>query len=66
MAAILAFASVGALFTQPILAIENGSMIENILDSAIPTDNNNNNNNNIIANLFFAPHPAMYWILKFQ
>jgi hypothetical protein len=25
---------------------------------------NNNNNNNIIANLFFAPHPAMYWIPK--
>ncbi|MEJ7641187.1 MAG: right-handed parallel beta-helix repeat-containing protein [Candidatus Nitrosocosmicus sp.] len=46
MAAILAFASVGALFTQPILATENGSMIENILNSALPTNNNNNNNNN--------------------
>ncbi len=45
MAAILAFASVGALFTQPILASENGSMIENILDSTLPTNNNNNNNN---------------------
>jgi parallel beta-helix repeat protein len=44
MAAILAFASVGALFTQPILASENGSMIENILNSALPTNNNNNNN----------------------
>ncbi len=49
MAAILAFASVGALFTQPILASENGSMIENILDSALPTNNNNNNNNNPTA-----------------
>ena len=46
MAAIFAFASVGALFTQPILATKNGSMIENVLDSALPTDNNNNNNNN--------------------
>ncbi len=46
MAAILAFASVGALFTQPILATENGSMIENVLNSALPTNNNNNNNNN--------------------
>jgi len=45
MAAILAFASVGALFTQPILASENGSMIENILDSALPTNNNTSNNN---------------------
>ena len=45
MAAILAFASVGALFTQPILATENGSMIENILNSALPTNNNNNDNN---------------------
>jgi parallel beta-helix repeat protein len=44
MAAILAFASVGALFTQPILATENGSMIENVLDSALPTNNNNDNN----------------------
>ncbi len=44
MAAILAFASVGALFTQPILASENGSMIENVLDSALPTNNNDNNN----------------------
>ena len=44
MAAILAFASVGALFTQPILATENGSMIENVLDSALPTNNNDNNN----------------------
>jgi len=46
MAAILAFASVGALFTQPILASENGSMIENILDSALPTNNSSNNNGN--------------------
>ena len=45
MAAILAFASVGALFTQPILATENGSMIENILNSALPTNNDNNNSN---------------------
>src|SRR5215210_6302000 len=44
MAAILAFASVGTLFTQPILATENGSMIENILDSALPTNNDSNNN----------------------
>ncbi len=43
MAAILAFASVGALFTQPALASENGSMIENILDNALPTNNNDNN-----------------------
>ncbi|MDP8906391.1 MAG: right-handed parallel beta-helix repeat-containing protein [Thermoproteota archaeon] len=46
MAAILAFASVGALFTQPILASENGSMIENILDSTLPTNNDNDNDNN--------------------
>ena len=46
MAAILAFASVGALFTQPILATENGSMIENILHSALPTNNDSNNNSN--------------------
>ncbi|HYO06390.1 MAG TPA: right-handed parallel beta-helix repeat-containing protein [Phototrophicaceae bacterium] len=46
MAAILAFASVGALFTQPILATENRSMIENILDSALPTNNDNNNDGN--------------------
>src|SRR5919112_5709328 len=45
MAAILAFASVGALFTQPILATENGSMIETILHSALPTNNNDNNDN---------------------
>ncbi len=44
MAAILAFASVGALFTQPILATENRSMIENILNSALPTNNDSNNN----------------------
>jgi parallel beta-helix repeat protein len=49
MAAILAFASVGALFTQPILASENGSMIENVLNSALPTNNNNNNNDNPTA-----------------
>ncbi len=46
MATILALASVGALFTQPILATKNGSMIENILDKALPSNNNNNNNNN--------------------
>ena len=45
MAAILAFASVGTLFTQPILATQNGSMIENILNSALPANNNDNNNN---------------------
>jgi parallel beta-helix repeat protein len=44
MAAILAFASVGALLTQPTLASAQSSMIENILDSALPTNNNNNNN----------------------
>ncbi len=49
MAAILAFASVGALFTQPILASENGSMIENVLDNALPTNNNDNDNNNPTA-----------------
>src|SRR5215210_7379356 len=43
MAAILAFASVGALLTQPTLASAQSSMIENILDSALPTNNNNNN-----------------------
>ncbi|HYO06452.1 MAG TPA: right-handed parallel beta-helix repeat-containing protein [Phototrophicaceae bacterium] len=52
MAAILAFASVGALFTQPILASENGSMIENVLNSALPTNNNNDNNNPA------APNPS--------
>src|SRR5918998_148857 len=46
MAAILAFASVGALFTQPILATENGSIVENVLNSALPSNNNNDNNDN--------------------
>jgi parallel beta-helix repeat protein len=45
MAAILAFASVGALLTQPTLASAQSSMIENILDSALPTNNNTNSNN---------------------
>jgi len=51
MAAILAFASVGALLTQPTLASAQSSMIENILDSALPTDNNNSNNNNPTASM---------------
>ncbi|MBA3978666.1 MAG: hypothetical protein H0X50_10845, partial [Nitrosopumilus sp.] len=46
MAAILAFASVGALLTQPTLASAQSSMIENILDSALPTNNNSSNNDN--------------------
>jgi nitrous oxidase accessory protein NosD len=44
IAAILAFASVGALLTQPTLASAQSSMIENILTNALPGSNNNNDN----------------------
>jgi parallel beta-helix repeat protein len=46
MAAFLAFASVGALLTQPTLASAQSSMIENILNSALPTNKNDNDNDN--------------------
>ncbi|MBA3750867.1 MAG: right-handed parallel beta-helix repeat-containing protein [Nitrosopumilus sp.] len=44
MAAIMAFASVGALITQPTIAFAQSSMIENILNSALPNNNNNDTN----------------------
>lgn len=44
MAAIIAFASVGALLVQPTTAAAQSSMIDNILNSALPSSNTNDNN----------------------
>lgn len=43
MAAIIAFASVGALLIQPTVASAQSSMIDNILNSATPSSNSNDN-----------------------
>ena len=37
MAALIAFASVGALLIQPTVALAQSSMIDNILNSALPS-----------------------------
>ena len=42
MAALIAFASVGALLIQPTVALAQSSMIDNILNSALPSDTNDN------------------------
>jgi len=44
MAALIAFASVGALLIQPTVASAQSSMIDNILNSALPSSNTNDNN----------------------
>lgn len=44
MAALIAFASVGALLIQPTVASAQSSMIDNILNSALPSSNSNDNN----------------------
>lgn len=44
MAALIAFASVGALLIQPTVASAQSSMIDNILNSAVPSSNSNDNN----------------------
>ena len=44
MAALIAFASVGALLIQPTIASAQSSMIDNILNSALPSSNTNDNN----------------------
>lgn len=44
MAALIAFASVGALLIQPTVAVAQSSMIDNILNSALPSNNTNDNN----------------------
>ena len=44
MAALIAFASVGALLIQPTVALAQSSMIDNILNSALPSSDTNDNN----------------------
>ena len=44
MAALIAFASVGALLIQPTVASAQSSMIDNILNSALPSNDTNDNN----------------------
>ena len=44
MAALIAFASVGALLIQPTVASAQSSMIDNILNSALPSSDTNDNN----------------------
>jgi parallel beta-helix repeat protein len=44
MAAIIAFASVGALLIQPTVASAQSSMIDNILNSALPSSDSNDTN----------------------
>jgi parallel beta-helix repeat protein len=44
MAALIAFASVGALLIQPTVASAQSSMIDNILNGALPSSNSNDNN----------------------
>lgn len=44
MAALIAFASVGALLIQPTVAAAQSSMIDNILNSALPSNDTNDNN----------------------
>ena len=50
MAALIAIASVGALLIQPTVASAQSSMIDNILNSALPTSNTNDNNQPSQAN----------------
>lgn len=44
MAALIAFASVGALLIQPTVASAQSSMIDNILNNALPSSNTNDDN----------------------
>ena len=44
MAALIAFASVGALLIQPTAASAQSSLIDNILNSATPSSDTNDNN----------------------
>ena len=50
MAALIAFASVGALLIQPTVASAQSSMIDNILNSALPSSNTNDDNQPSQAN----------------
>ena len=50
MAALIAFASVGALLIQPTVASAQSSMIDNILNSALPSSDTNDNNQPSQAN----------------